>query len=253
MIIPTSLPKPKASGIDPYHARRRRRNPSLKRNTTAKAEDNKKDNDSWDVKVQSPQQKQVRSMSSIDSHGDITHQVERGRRPKQALGLDTRLLVVKATNDEDEAEYEKEKAENLYQTLLQGMISTGVLPCMIVSTAVAEEDEGKGSSCKKKSNNIKIVLEREVLHTVQQLSEMKIQPIIFSLQNLQNSDQPSGDIPKHLLAKSTWKIIRGLGKTDKERIFFGFEPCSHRKQYNYPSYFFLHIRSRHHMPGQTAR
>ena len=218
MIIPTTLPKPKASGIDPYHARRRRRNPSLKPKLTAKAKDDK-DSDIWDMDMQSPQKKQVSSLATADttSHDDLPYQTERRRRPPQALGLDTRLLVVTAANDDNDVEHEKKKTHDLYQTLLHDMAVTGVLPCLIVSTATEEQNETQGSSSSK--NSKKIVLEREVLHTLPQLQEMQIQPIIFSHhQDLKNKEQPLVEFPKQLLAKSTWKIMRGLGKNEKEGI-----------------------------------
>eukprot|EP00977_Amphora_coffeiformis_P024098 scaffold15076_cov155-Amphora_coffeaeformis.AAC.2 len=214
MIIPTSLPKPKASGIDPYHARRRRRNPSLKPKPTAKAKEDK-DNESWDMET-SPQKNQVSSLTTNMPHDDLTYHAERRRRPQQALGFDTRLLVLTAANDDHDVQHEKEKARDLYQILLQGMTDTGVLPSMIVSTATEEGNEKQESSSKNNDNDNKIKLERQVLHTVQQLEEMQIQPIVYLHPTLQKTEQPSGEFPKQLLAKSTWKIVRGLGKNDRE-------------------------------------
>ena len=152
----------------------------------------------------SPPQK-VKQLPTITTTTIRPEQQQQQRRPRLALALDTRLVVVQ-DNDRDAA---VDTARVLHQTLWQDLATTGVLPDTIVTTGTTKQEKEQSPN----NNNPKIVLECHARPTIPQLVDGTVQmpPIVFTLQDNHK------EVPKPLLAKNTWKVVCGMGKTTNKK------------------------------------
>lgn len=127
---------------------------------------------------------------------------------RQALALDTRLLLVPDRDGTTDQAARVQTATTLYQTLLQDLFSTGLIPCALARTrAVNEPDQ-----------STRMVLDTQVLGSATDLRALTqmIQPIVLSAPK--TTDEAS--LPKEWRAKNTWKLVSELGELKKKRIIW---------------------------------
>ena len=115
-------------------------------------------------------------------------------RTRQALAIDTRLLV---QSDDNESQTEQqEKASSLYRALFEDLVITGAVPSAIAYAAQTESSS--------------LVLESHDISDAAQLQAMSIQPVVFCT----DSDNLT-DVPKELFPKNSWKLVRTLGTSPR--------------------------------------
>ena len=202
-VILQPTPKGKATGIASNLSRRRRRKLPLVHPTTtatttkaplqespATNVKGTKEYNNNDSKLDEKQGSPPTHLTIPSALGTMT--TLRPRAARQALAIDTRLLV---PSDENTVEQE-EKARDLYKTLLEDLVNTGAVPSTISYAASTESS---------------LVLETQDIGDPQQLHALTIQPVVYSVDSTDLTD-----MPKQLLPKNSWKLVRGLGKSRRQ-------------------------------------